>query len=133
MAITRPTSEQLRFVSQFTGEHVLDTYLESAEKGGRSLTDLLDDLFASDGTFRAANFEFRFDPTTDKIQFRAGNFASATAGYTDVTTFFKITGTYSSSTTYNNFDVITLANKDVYIVHGLSLSLIHISEPTRPY
>ena len=105
MGITRPTSEQLRFRSQFTGDHVLDTYLEASEKGGRQLSDLLDDLFDSSGVFRAENFEFRFDEATDKIQFRAGNFASSTAGWTDITTFFKITGTFNSSTTYNNFDL----------------------------
>ena len=120
MAITRPTSEQLRFRSQFTGDHVLDTYLEASEKGSRQLSDLLDDLFDSSGVFRADNFEFRFDEATDKIQFRAGNFASSTAGWTDITTFFKLTGTFNSSTTYNNFDLITLSTKDIYIVHGLS-------------
>lgn len=122
MAITRPTGEQLRFRSANTGDHVLDTYLESAEIGGRALNDLLDDLFdpANNGTFRTNNFEFRFDAATDKIQFRIGQFASGTAGWQDLTTFFNITGAYSSSTTYNNFDVVTVANNDVYIVHGLT-------------
>jgi hypothetical protein len=120
MGITRPTGEQLRFRSQNTGDHVLDTYLEASEKGGRALTDLLDDLFDSSGTFRAANFEFQFDPSVDKIQFRAGNFASPSAGWTDITTFFNITGTFNAATTYQNFDLATTSDKDVYIVHGLS-------------
>jgi hypothetical protein len=120
MGITRPTGEQLRFRSQYTGDHVLDTYLESSEKGNRQLSDLLDDLFDSNGTFRSGNFEFRFDASSDKIQFRAGNFATPNAGWTDITTFFNITGAFNASTTYNNFDLITLTNKDVYIVHGLS-------------
>jgi len=120
MGITRPTGEQLRFRSQYTGDHILDTYLESSEKGSRQLSDLLDDLFDSNGTFRSGNFEFRFDASSDKIQFRAGNFASSTTGWTDITTFFNITGAFNASTTYNNFDLITLTNKDVYIVHGLS-------------
>ena len=130
MAETLPTGEQIRFRSANTGDHVLDTYLESAEIGGRSLTDLLDDLFdpANNGTFRASNFEFRFDPATDKLQFRVGQFASATAGFTDLTTFFSIEGTFSTSTTYNNFDVVTLSNKDVYIVHGLSSGTTFSSE-----
>lgn len=42
---TRPTGEQLRFVSAATGSHILDTYLEAAEKGGRTLGDMLADLF----------------------------------------------------------------------------------------
>jgi hypothetical protein len=94
--------------------------MENSEKGSRTLPDLMDDLFDGSGVFRAANFEFRFDETTDKIQFRAGNFANSNAGWTDITTFFNITGTFNASTTYNNFDLITLTNKDVYIVHGLS-------------
>ena len=120
MAITRPTGEQLRFRSAATGDHILDTYMENSEKGSRTLPDLLDDLFDSSGVFRSANFEFRFDATTDKIQFRAGNFANSTTGWTDITTFFNITGAFNASTTYNNFDLITLSTKDVYIVHGLS-------------
>ena len=52
MAITRPTGEQLRFVSVNTGEHVLDTYMENAEIGGRQLSALLGDIFkSSDGLF----------------------------------------------------------------------------------
>ena len=120
MGITRPTGEQLRFRSATTGDHILDTYMENSEKGSRTLPDLMDDLFDSSGVFRAANFEFRFDSTNDKIQFRAGNFANSNTGWTDITTFFDITGTFSASTTYNNFDLLTLTNKDVYIVHGLS-------------
>ena len=63
MAETRPTGEQLRFLSANTGEHVLDTYMEAAEIGGRTLSDLLDDLFdpANSGTFRSENFEFRYN------------------------------------------------------------------------
>ena len=82
MGITRPTGEQLRFISAATGEHILDTYMENSEKGTRTLPDLLDDLFDSSGVFRAANFEFRFDASTDKIQFRAGNFSAHLVGRT---------------------------------------------------
>jgi len=120
MALTRPTGEQLRFRSQYTGDHVLDTYLEAAEKGGRSLTDLLDDLFDGSGVFRDDNFEFRFDPTTTKLQFRVGNFASSTTGWQDLTPFFDITGSFSNATTYKNFDVVGVTNGDVYIVHSLT-------------
>ena len=128
MSETQPTGEQIRFRSANTGDHVLDTYLESAEIGGRTLTDLLDDLFdpSNNGVFRSSNFEFRFN--SNKIQFRVGQFASATAGYTDVTTFFAIKGTFSTSTAYNNFDVVTTSDKDVYIVHGLSTATTYSSE-----
>ena len=128
MSETQPTGEQIRFRSANTGDHVLDTYLESAEIGGRTLTDLLDDLFdpSNNGVFRSDNFEFRFD--SNKIQFRVGQFASSTAGYTDVTTFFAIKGAFSTSTAYNNFDVVTTSDKDVYIVHGLSTATTYSSE-----
>ena len=107
MGITRPTGEQLRFRSATTGDHILDTYMENSEKGSRTLPDLMDDLFDSSGVFRSANFEFRFDETTDKIQFRAGNFATPNAGWTDITTFFNITGVFNASTTYNNFEILS--------------------------
>ncbi len=48
--ITRATGEQVRFISALTGDHVLDAYLEACEKGGRTLYDLLDDLFNPDGS-----------------------------------------------------------------------------------
>jgi hypothetical protein len=128
MAITAPTGEQLRFVSAKTGEHVLDTYLEAAEIGNRQLFDLLDDIFDTNGIFKAALFQFRYN--SDKLQVRVGEFADANAGWTDITTFFKITGTFSSSTTYNNFDFITVANKDVYVVQGLSSAQTFADEAT---
>ncbi len=119
MAQTRPTGEQLRFRSANTGEHVLDTYLEAAEKGGRSLTDLLDDVFDSTtGEFRTDNFEFRFDQTSENIQFRIGQFATSSAGWENLTSFFNHRGAYNSSNTYNHFDLVEVSNKDVYIVHN---------------
>ena len=130
MAATQPTGEQIRFRSANTGDHVLDTYLESAEIGGRNLADLLDDLFdpSNNGAFRTSNFEFQFDTSADKIQFRVGQYSSSTAGWQDLTTFFKITGTFSTSTSYNNFDLVTTSTSDVYIVHGLSSATTYSSE-----
>ena len=129
MAITTPKGEQIQFVSAKTGTHSLDTYLEAAEVGNRQLHDLLDDLFdSSTGVFKADNFQFRFDTSTDKLQVRVGQFANSTASWTDVTTFFKVTGTFSTSTSYNNFDLVTLSTKDVYIVHGLTSATAYSSE-----
>lgn len=45
MPLTRPVGEQLRFESARTGSHILDAYLEAAEMGGRTLADLLEQLF----------------------------------------------------------------------------------------
>ena len=130
MAETRPTGEQLRFLSANTGEHVLDTYMEAAEIGGRALSDLLDDLFDpnNSGTFRSENFEFRYNATTSKLQFRAGVFSNSNASFVDVTSFFSVEGAFSTSTSYNNFDLVTVANSDVYIVHGLSSATAFGSE-----
>lgn len=118
---TRPTGEQLRFVSANTGEHVLDTYLEAAEKGGRTLADMLDDLFDSTtGDFDGDLIEFRYDDSTENLQVRAGTFADPAAGWSTITPLFRQQGAFSNATTYDNLDVVTLSNDDVYIVHGLA-------------
>ena len=59
MPITRPTGDQLAFDSSANGVQVLDTYLENAELGGRSIGDLLADLFDNTGVFRSSVFQFR--------------------------------------------------------------------------
>jgi hypothetical protein len=46
---TMPVGEQIRFLSARTGAWVLDTYLEAAELGNRTIADLLADLFDSSG------------------------------------------------------------------------------------
>ena len=87
MAETRPIGEQLRFLSQNTGDHILDDYLEAAEKGGRTLTDLLSDIFAtSDGKFRSDVFQFREDPADPGMfQVRIGQFINADTGWQTIT------------------------------------------------
>lgn len=80
---TRPTGEQLRFRSQSTGDHILDAYLEAAERGGRTLPDMLADIFDSGtGIFRTDLFEFRMDD--DQLQFRVGDFPDETSGWQNV-------------------------------------------------
>ena len=87
MAETRPIGEQLRFLSQNTGEHILDDYLEASEKGGRTVPDLLGDLFAtSDGVFRSDVFQFREDPADPGMfQVRVGQFVNADTGWQTIT------------------------------------------------
>ena len=58
MPITRPTGDQLRFNSSVNGEIILDTYLEDAEMGGRTLGDLMADIFDANGDYRSALFDF---------------------------------------------------------------------------
>jgi len=118
MAETQPRGEQLRFLSSKTGTHNLDTYLESAERGTKSIGDMLGDIFDSSGVFDATNFEFQFDPSDSQLEVRVGGSSNS---YVNITNFFNIRGTYSSSsTTYKNFDLVTRSNGDVHIVHGLS-------------
>jgi hypothetical protein len=49
MSITRPTGDQLQFNSASTGEHVLDAYLEAAERGSKTLGQLIGDIFTNSG------------------------------------------------------------------------------------
>lgn len=45
MALTRPVGEQLRFASSKTGSHILDQYLEASEIGGKTIPELLEQIF----------------------------------------------------------------------------------------
>ncbi len=118
MAETQPRGEQLRFLSTKTGEHNLDTYLENAERGSKTIGDMLGDIFDSSGVFDATNFEFQFDPSDSQLEVRVGGSSNS---YVNITNFFNIRGVYSSSsTTYKNFDLVTRSNGDVHIVHGLA-------------
>lgn len=107
MPETRPTGEQLRFVSALTGEHSLDAYLEQAEKGGRTLADLLDDLFAPSGTFKGDLFEFRVDPATFMLQTRVGVFADPDTGWVNTGQYvFRLRGTHTFPTAYSRLDSV---------------------------
>jgi hypothetical protein len=46
--LTRPDADQIKFTSSKTGLHVLENYMEDAEKGNRTVGELLDDLFHPD-------------------------------------------------------------------------------------
>ena len=118
MAETQPRGEQLRFLSSKTGTHNLDTYLEAAERGTRSIGDMLGDIFDSSGVFDATNFEFQFDSSDSQLEVRVGG---SSGSWLNITNFFNLRGTWSSSsTTYKNFDLVTRSNGDVYIVKGLA-------------
>ena len=86
MPITRPTGDQLAFDSSANGVQVLDTYLENAELGGRSIGDLLADLFDNTGVFRSSVFQFREDPNNiGHFQVRVGEFIQADTGWQTIT------------------------------------------------
>lgn len=138
MALTRPVSEQLRFQSSKTGEHVLDTYLEAAEIGNRTLPDLLEDVFdpAAAGRLRTNLFQFRL--SNGVLEHRAGDHADQTSGWVPVTNFFKDRGAFSSAASYAQLDLVTFS--DVYYLEtsatpvSYASSAAFIASPTvRPF
>lgn len=62
MAVTRLPTDQSIFRSSLTGDHNLDSYLESAELGGRTLASLLADLFTGAGAINPGLVDMREDP-----------------------------------------------------------------------
>ena len=108
MTETRPTGEQLRFVSSATGEHILDTYLEAAEKGGRTLPDLLSDLFSNSGQFNASLFQFRVNSSTQLLEVRVGTFIDPNAGWSSANaSIFRWRGAHANATAYERLDLVT--------------------------
>lgn len=84
MAETKPRSEQIRFISDETGEHLLDAYLEAAERGGLTLGALMDIIFDSSGDINPTFVQFRLvesPPGTFAFQFRTGAFVDPEAGW----------------------------------------------------
>jgi hypothetical protein len=88
---TRPRLEQLRFTSSRTGSHNVDTYLENAEIGNRTLSSLMSDLFdaGNNGAFRSDIFGFRTN--NGVLQFRVGTFVNPNEGWVDLD-FRALTG-----------------------------------------
>lgn len=112
---TRPRAERIRFVSEYTGEHVLDTYLEHAERGGRSLSDLMSDIFNSSGQFNADLFEFR--TSNSQLQIRVGIYSDPNTGWTDIQPVLRSGGIFATHTTYNQLEMVILGTK-LYIVNA---------------
>ena len=111
---TRPRLEQLRFTSSRTGSHNVDTYLENAEIGNRTLSSLMSDLFdaSNNGAFRSDIFGFRTN--NGVLQFRVGTFVNPNEGWVDLD-FRALTGrpavTFPMTTEYPSQTVFTLGSK----------------------
>lgn len=87
MAETKPRAEQIRFVSDETGAHILDEYIEQAERGGMTIGDLLDILFDSSGNIQIGLFQFRIEDAGSgnyNLQFRVGSFVDPDEGWNDI-------------------------------------------------
>lgn len=110
MTSTRPTTEQIRFTSSKTGEHSLDTYIESVEFGDRALADILADTWDSvTGDYRADNVQFR---VTDagQLQLRVGDFPDLLTGWRNVedASIFALRGEYAPGVAYKRLDFVQL-------------------------
>ncbi len=105
--------EQVRLVSTHSGSHILDTYIEESEKGGRTLPDLLDDLFLPDGTL-AVNLEMRYNGPN--IEYRYGVFTDPEEGWTAFLKFHQWEGEYLSGYDYLAGDVVSYGNGIIYFV-----------------
>lgn len=84
---TKPRSEQIRFISDKTGDHLLDEYIEACERNGITLSAMIDELFDENGNFRTTIFNFRIkDLGADDytIQFRAGSYVDPEEGWIDI-------------------------------------------------
>lgn len=108
---TRPTSEQIRFSSTKTGEHILDTYLEAVERGNKTLAELVDEVWAADGSINDDFVQLRVQSGTLKIQLRSGQFLDPEEGWRDTGTYFiKARGAWSQGIQYNVMDTVEFNN-----------------------
>lgn len=105
MSTTRPISEQIRFVSSKTGTHVLDDYLEAIEQGSRTVGDMLEDLYdTSTGSLRQDVFNVRVQ--NGYLQTYMGDLIGDPT-WQNSAVFFRDRGTFSTSATYQNLDIVT--------------------------
>lgn len=113
MAETRVPGNQLKYQSSTTGEHVLDDYLEAAERGGRTLADLLADLFDGSGSFNSGLFEFRINPSTSDLEYRVGTYIDPNTGWISAASakIFRQRGVYANGAAYSRLDCVTHSNK----------------------
>jgi hypothetical protein len=112
MTQTRPKGEQLEFKSAKTGDHILDDYLEAAERGTKTIGDMLGAMFDVSGNFDASLFEFRYDPTTSKLQFQINS-----EGWQDTGAYiFRDRGAHADATAYEVGDIVTY-NGDTYLAN----------------
>jgi len=130
MAFTRPTADQLVFRSSNNGIQNLDAYLEATELGGRTLGDLLSDIFDASGNFATSAFEFRLEDATRSLQVRVGTFSDANTGWTSLGTVFKPVGVFTAGVDYNVMDVVG-DGTDLYLVKEAITSSDSISTSSQ--
>ena len=87
MAETKPRAEQVRFISELTGEHVLDEYIEACERSGIPLYALIDKVFDSTGDINPTFLQFRIKEVTTgnfQFQYRSGSYVNPESGWIPV-------------------------------------------------
>lgn len=109
--ITRPDAEQIKFISSKTGEQVLDTYMEAAEIGNRSLSDLLGDLFdAGTGQVKSGLVQFRLNNTTRQLETRSGTYVDPEDGWAGSGAYFsRFMGDWAPSQQYRASDYVRIS------------------------
>jgi hypothetical protein len=107
MPQTRPRLEQLVFTSSKTGEHNIDTYLEAAEIGNRSLAQLMGDLFDAGGNFAPEEIVPEYQIAQSSGQLTLQYRINGTGAFTDLVGFFNDRGAFSTSTAYSALDLVT--------------------------
>lgn len=109
--ITRPTTDQILFRSGATGDHVLDTYLEAAEIGGRPLAHLMEEIFDPTGKVHGDFLQFRLTPNGE-YEYRAGQFLDDAEGWNPVGAgaLIRHKGSWRSGITLEAGDAVEYAN-----------------------
>lgn len=108
---TRIGSDQARFISQNTGSHILDQYLEDAERGGKPLADLMALIFTEEGNVSSTPFQtlagFRvvIQNPTGEITYGSEQDATSPSG----AFFFRFMGPWAPLTEYKRLDLIVHA------------------------
>lgn len=111
MSITQPVLEQIRFESSKTGSHDLDAYLEAAERGSMTISDLIDQIFNTDGTVNPSFVQWRVNPTTQSLEIRIGEWVDPNAGWTATGEYlFRPRGAWAGTTAYKRLDTVTNAS-----------------------
>jgi hypothetical protein len=111
---TRPKGEQVLFTSSRTGDHVLDQYLEDAELGNKTLSELLLVLFDEDGGLRNVIFGIRLGANRE-IEIRVGNTAETSDWVSTGVSMFRWRGAYAEGASYQSSDWLTIGGM-IYVV-----------------
>lgn len=125
MAQTRPRLEQIVFKSAKTGAHNIDTYLENAEIGNRTLSQLMADLFDANGNFAPEEIVPEYQIAQSSGQLTLQYRINGTGAFTDLVGFFNDRGAFSTSTTYNALDLVTTTSGSATNLHLVKTDQSH--------